>query len=132
MLRSRWLAGLFSTSSCVISRRAQIAEEIDAAIRPVVYGAARDDAAARQRLAELRGDAERVRAEIGDLAVAVTEARAALGSAEQAQREGNDAAILDHARELADQFIEQSQLIDDALATIVAAHAERRRWHPRS
>ncbi len=68
-----------------------------------------------------------MRSRFRDLTVALTEARERLGLAQAAVRNAADDAILAHARELADQFIEESELIDDALRTVAAAHRERQR-----
>ena len=103
------------------------AEEIDAAIRPVVYGATQGDAAAATRLAELRSNAAQNRQTIADLEVGLTEARQRLDLAQAAARDADGEAVLAHARGLADQFVEQSQIIDAALGTIVGAYRARQR-----
>ena len=118
-------AGIVADIAVRLAQARERGEQINDAIRAVAYDAARGDGDAVKRLADLRGDAERVRAETGDLTVAVTEARERLVVAEQAQRDAADAATLDYARALGEKFVAQSELIDDALRTIVAAHGER-------
>ena len=85
------------------------AEQIADARKPLAFAASQGDATARERLAELTRDAERNREDIADLVVAEGEARSRLADAEQAQRDAADAALLAHARELADEFIAESR-----------------------